>query len=422
MTNAALKDTPAAGSAAGFPAQALRAVELESTPLRFLKTAQRLADRPAYYVRGDQGWEPHTWREFGADVQAAARSLVALGVQRGDVVCVLGFNRPEWSVMDFAAMMVGAVPAGIYWTSSADEVKYILNHSKAPVVLVENHERYERVVANAEALPHLRHVVMMKGAPAVHEWQLTWEQFLARGTPEQQAQVDARLQGIRPEHPGTLIYTSGTTGPAKAVELSHGNLSWTSSALGNLFSLDETDRVVSYLPLAHIAEQINAIHNQALMGHQIYFARSLDELADHLKEVRPTLFFGVPRVWEKMQTAIQARLATATGLKARMARWAMRVAEQWHRLDLDGKKPPLGLSLQKALAGRLAAQRRPGPPGCRRLPLHHRSQEGLAHHLGRQEHLTGQSGGRPDERAPDRARRGVWRRAAFSERPGDAQA
>ena len=149
MTNAALKDTPAAPGAGGFPAQALRAVELESTPLRFLKTAQRLADRPAYYVRGDQGWEPHTWREFSDDVRAAARALVALGVRRGDVVCVLGFNRPEWSVMDFAAMMVGAVPAGIYWTSSADEVKYILNHSKAPVVLVENHERYERVVANA---------------------------------------------------------------------------------------------------------------------------------------------------------------------------------------------------------------------------------------------------------------------------------
>lgn len=334
-------------------APVLNVVPFDSTPARFLAQAARLGLRPAYFVRGIHGWEPHSWTEFAAEAQTAARALIALGVQRGDVVCILGFNRPEWVIMDHAAMMVGAVPAGIYWTSSADEVGYILNHSKAPVVLVENEDRYERVAVQRGKLPHLRHVVMMKGAAAHNGGTMTWEQFLALGDAYHQAELERRLNSISPEHPGTLIYTSGTTGPAKAVELSHGNLAWTAKALSGVFSLNETDRLISYLPLAHIAEQMGAIHNQALMGFSIYFARSIEELADHLKEVRPTVFFGVPRVWEKMLAAIQLKLSEATGVKAKLAAWAQSVGQRWHAGVLAGRSPSLGLRLQKALADKL---------------------------------------------------------------------
>ncbi|MES2091696.1 MAG: AMP-binding protein, partial [Pseudomonadota bacterium] len=132
-----------------------------------------------------------------------------------------------------------------------------------------------------------------------------------------------------------------------------GNLSWTSSALTQAFGANEDDRLISYLPFAHIAEQLGCMHNQAYAGFAVYFARTMEELGDHLKEVRPTIFFGVPRVWEKMQTAIEGKLQQASGPKAWMARWALDVGQRWHALDLDGHAPGAWLTWQKRLANRL---------------------------------------------------------------------
>jgi long-chain acyl-CoA synthetase len=125
------------------------------------------------------------------------------------------------------------------------------------------------------------------------------------------------------------------------------------NTLKTLFQADESDRVISYLPLAHIAEQMGSMHNQAYVGFAVYFARSIEQLGEHLKEVRPTIFFGVPRVWEKMQIAIEAKLESATGLKAQIARWAMGVGQHWHQREMAGQPPGLWLDLQRQLAHRL---------------------------------------------------------------------
>lgn len=324
-----------------------------SAPACFVQTAARHAGQPAYFVRGAQGWLPTSWRDHAEQVEAAARGLLALGVQPGDVVCVLGFNRPEWVVMDMAAMMVGAVPAGIYWTSPPNEIEYILNHARSPVLLVDSDERREKVATLRGRLSHLRQVVCMKGAQPQVDEAMSWDAFLALGDRGLQAQVAQRLQALRPEDPGTTIYTSGTTGPSKAVVLSHANLAWSAAALRQSLSASAQDRVISYLPLAHVAEQMISVHAPALVGFPIYFARSLEELGEHLKEVRPTIFFGVPRVWEKMHAGVQAKLATATGVKKHMAAWALRVGQQWHEAVLDGRQPGAWLNWQKTLAGKL---------------------------------------------------------------------
>ncbi len=325
-----------------------------STPARLLATAQRLADRPAYFTRGSHGWEATRWSDYAAQVRSAARALVALGVRPGDAVCILGFNRPEWTIMDHAAMMVGAVAAGIYWTSSADEVEYIVADSGCAVLLVENEAQWARIAGRREMLARLKRVVFMAGTEPRAPGQMSWEAFLQLGAaPDLQPEVDRRLAALRPEQPGTLIYTSGTTGPPKAVVLSHGNLSWTTLALSAAFGVGPEDRLISYLPLAHVAEQLGAIHNHVWAGYQVYFARSLEALGDHLKEVHPTVFFGVPRVWEKMQAAIEAKLATATGPRAALARWALGVGRRWHELRFAGGAPGPLLRAQKALAGAL---------------------------------------------------------------------
>ena len=335
----------------------MHSVPFISTPARFMATAQRLGDKPGYFVRGVSQWESTSWKDYAAEVNTLARALVASGVQAGQVVCILGFNRPEWVMMDIAAMMVGAVPTGIYWTSAAPEVEYILNHSQAPLLLVDTAERYQKIAAKVAAMPHLKQVVLMKGAAADGGQASTWEAFLAKGndagSAALQTQVDARLEAIRAEQTGTLIYTSGTTGPAKAVVLSHDNLSWTTDTLTREFAVTPDDRLISYLPLAHIAEQLGAVHNHANVGYPLYFARDMESLGEHLKEVHPTVFFGVPRVWEKMQAAIEIKLAAATGFKAKMAAWALRVGQTWHEEVVAGKAPDAWLNAQMKLANKL---------------------------------------------------------------------
>jgi long-chain acyl-CoA synthetase len=328
-------------------------------PAQLFETATRLDQKPAYWVREDHGWQATSWRTYADQVHQAARALMTLGVQRGDAVAILSFNCPQWSITAYAAMCLGAVPVGIYWTSSTADIEYILNHCKASVLVLEDGARMERVAACADKLLHLRTVVQIKGEPASHPDlnMLTWQAFTSLGDGDQASNQSVALQralaDIGTEDTATLIYTSGTTGPSKAVVLSHGNLWWVANSLRKLFKANEDDRMLSYLPLAHIAEQMGTMHNQVYSGFAVYFARSIEQLGEHLKEVHPTVFFGVPRVWEKMQAAIDAKLQGATGFKASMAQWAMRVGQRWHQLDMAGQNPGWLLSMQKQLAHKL---------------------------------------------------------------------
>ena len=339
---AAVHDTARAGGGEFVPA-----------PARFLVTARERGADPAYYMRDEAGWQPTSWQDYAAQVQQAARALVALGVQPGQAVCILGFNRPEWVIMDLAAMMVGAVAAGIYWTSAPGEVEYIIRHSGGAILLAEDDTQWAKLQESRSRLPGLRRVVMMKGTAATDSLQMDWDAFLALGTPEHQAEVDRRLSALRPDDVGTLIYTSGTTGMPKAVMLSHSTLAWTGMALAKAFGTTPADRLISYLPLAHVAEQLGAIHNHVAIGYRLYFARSLESLRDHLTEVRPTVFFGVPRVWEKIHAGIAGKLDAATGFKAVLAAWALSVGRRWHEQVLQGREPGGWLNLQKAWASRL---------------------------------------------------------------------
>ncbi len=336
-------------------------------PQVLFNTACRLGTHPAYHVRDAAGWQSTSWQAYGEDVRQVARALLKMGVQRGDAVAILGFNSPQWSTMAFAAMAIGAMPAGIYWTSSSQDIAYILNHCRASVLLVDDAKRLHNVEVNRADLPHLKTVVLLSpleqaagsawNAPTSRCQLIGWGRFLAMGASSENSmlsrQLSDRLASIGPADIGTLIYTSGTTGPAKAVALSQGNLWWMGQNMTSLYEVDERDRMLSYLPLAHIAEQMGSMHNQAHSGLSVYYARSIEELGEHLKEVRPTIFFGVPRVWEKMQAGIEAKLNEATGAKARLARWALGVGQRWHEQDNVGRPCGPWLSLQMGLARRL---------------------------------------------------------------------
>jgi len=284
----------------------------------------------------------------------AAKALLAIGYAPGDTVCILGFNRPEWTILDLACMCVGGVPAGIYTTCSPTEVQYIVHHAASRLVLVENHAQWEKIHAERERLPEVRHVVSMRGGPGIEDpLARSWDDFLAKGDGIDDQKVYERVDALEPNALATLIYTSGTTGPPKGVMLSHENLAWTARAAAELTAATAEDRSLSYLPLSHIAEQVFSIHVPVSTGASVYFAQSIEKVPEDLKEVHPTVFFAVPRIWEKFHAGISTKLAQATGAKKKIAAWAMSVGARVTACRAEGREIPKSLELQRRAADRL---------------------------------------------------------------------
>lgn len=307
----------------------------------FERTAKQHADRPALKVKRGGQWVTTTWAQYRDQVRTAAKALVELGVEPGKGVAIIGFNCPEWSIVDMAAIYAGGCPAGIYTTNSADQCRYIAEHAEARVAVVENAAQLAKFLEVRERLPELRAIVMIYGDhddPMVH----SWKAFMAIGQQADDAALEQRIAAQQPDDTCTYIYTSGTTGDPKAVMITHDNVTWTArTSLEALGVVPEGDRMISYLPMSHIAEQIVSLHGPVVNGSCTYFAESLDALGDNLKEVRPTVFLAVPRVWEKIQAKMQAAGAKNTGLKKKIAAWARGVGLRGGYADQSKQPRPL---------------------------------------------------------------------------------
>ncbi len=327
---------------------------VKTIPARLFDMAAERGQTNAYFVKENGSWNPTNYTTFSDEVRSVARALIGLGVKPGDKVTILGFNRPEWVIFDVAAMTIGAVPAGIYTTCSPTEVQYIIDHSESEIVLLENQEQLDKVLAQRDNLPKLRHAVMMKGAtPSSSELVLTWEQFLANGNDIDVSEVEARLKAVQLSDLATFIYTSGTTGPPKAVMLTHNNLAWTADLAMDVTGMSTEDCGVSYLPLSHIAEQMFTIHAPITAGSAVYYAESIAQLPENLKEVQPTIFFGVPRIWEKISAKLGSKLSQATGVKAKLVAFSLKAGADYVATLNRGEKPGVVLSLRIKIANKL---------------------------------------------------------------------
>ncbi|MFC2176969.1 AMP-dependent synthetase/ligase [Actinomycetota bacterium] len=325
----------------------------ETIPHKVLLHGERTPDSPAYNVREGGAWKATSWATYADEVKTAAKALMALGLEVGQPVGILGFNRPEWVIVDIAAMAAGGVPAGIYTTNSPAECQYIIGHAEAPIILLEDEDQWNKIDQVRNELPALRHVIMMKGTQIDDELVMSWDEFMARGSATSDAEFQARLDGLEMDQLATLIYTSGTTGPPKGVMLSHDNLAWTAAQTVQMFQIGTGDTTLSYLPLSHIAEQIFSIHVPASSGGAVYYAESIEKLADNLREVQPSVFFAVPRVWERFHAGVVAKLDEATGAKAKIAGWARGVVTKVTDLRCEGKEPSGLLAGQYAVAKKL---------------------------------------------------------------------
>ncbi len=324
---------------------------------RFIQQAKVRGSAPAYHAKKNGSWKATSWKTYVDQTRTAARALLTLGVgqkqQNGgsthaaSCVCILGFNRPEWCIFDLAAMMCGGVPAGIYTTCSPTEVAYIVGHTEAKVVLVEDLEQWKKIEKERGNLPKLEKVVLMEGAGDVDDdMVLTWDEFNALAEKTSEEILEEHIEALSPSALATLIYTSGTTGPPKGVMLSHKNLSWTAQCAIDMVGAGPSDSSLSYLPLSHIAEQMFTLHVPATCGASVYFAESILKVADNLKEVQPTILFAVPRIWEKFYAGVSDKLALATGLKAKLVGWARATGADVNALRNRGEEPAGWLAMK----------------------------------------------------------------------------
>lgn len=315
----------------------------------------KLGNRTAMtYCKGDR-WYRVTWQEYAANARRVGCSLLHFDYEPGWGIGIIGNNRPEWLITHIGAMTVRALPTGIYQTSTAEQMAYILSHSEARIAVVDTIEQWEKIASKRHELPLLSAVVLMDDEAIVDDpLVMTWSSFLALGDGHEH-EFDARFEALEPDDLATLIYTSGTTGPPKGVMLSHHNLSWTARqtrrAIGGEVTPD--DGVVSYLPLSHIAEQMFSIYLSAAYGYPIWFSPTVEQLKETLLEARPTLFLAVPRVWEKFKAALEAQLSTMTGPKKHLVRWARNVGKRTSS-DIINHGAPRGLDrLSFIIANRL---------------------------------------------------------------------
>ncbi|HEY4218147.1 MAG TPA: AMP-binding protein [Gemmatimonadaceae bacterium] len=322
----------------------------------FQRTARARGSAPALRHRRNGSWTTVAWTEYHDAVRRAAKALIALGVEAGEHVTIIGANRPEWFIADIAAIAAGAIPAGIYNTSSAEQCRYVAEHCEARVAFVENAEQLEKFRAIRPELPKLRAIVVMddevdasaSGAAKPGEW-LSWDAFLALGDAVAESDLDARIGAQRVDDVCTLIYTSGTTGTPKAVMLSHGNLSSVVEQAAALVDIAPGDDVVSYLPLSHIAEQLFSLHNSAMLGTCTWFCADVESLGDVLRDARPHHFLAVPRVWEKIQAKMEVAGANAPWLRRRIVRWARGVGLAAGHAMQVGRKPTVSYRLADRL-------------------------------------------------------------------------
>jgi long-chain acyl-CoA synthetase len=318
---------------------------------RLAEYARKAPDAAALHGGNpESGFTSITWREYEQLVRSVGKSLIALDVNDGDNITIAGRNRPEWIISDVGVLAAGAVPTPIYATNTDEQVAWLVNHCESAVAIIDDEGQYEKFAAKRSEMPNLKHVVLMGDVPGRdREWTLSWDEFLTLGEDVSDSDLDQRITTAKPDDLALLCYTSGTTGEPKGVMLTHANFDSIGRSVRGRYPIRELDeRIISYLPLCHIAEHAFTIILQMNNGVEVFTCDDINDLKEYLPEVRPTMFLAVPRVWEKFEAALRSRLGEATGVKAMLADWAMTTEYSWFQSELDSGKPVTGVTRKVA--------------------------------------------------------------------------
>jgi long-chain acyl-CoA synthetase len=301
--------------------------------------AQTAPDQVAMRDKDFGIWHERTWSQLWDEISTVAHGLLALGVKQGDVVSIHSEDRPEWIILDIATVAIRAITTGMYPTNPTAEVEYLLTDSGAVVHFAEDQEQVDKVVdAGPDAFPAVRTVLYVEPRgfrDYLDDRLMVWDDFMEVGRRHRQENpgaVQRIMTDALPEDVMTLIYTSGTTGPPKGSMLTNRNVRFCMDTLieapgrfpGGAINPDDTG--LTYLPLAHVAERIFSTWSMCASGPTLNFAESIETVQANLREVQPTLFFAVPRIWERIHAAILIRMSDASRFKKLVNGVGMRLA------------------------------------------------------------------------------------------------
>jgi len=329
--------------------------DLSTLPRLLQKNARDLGGRPAIREKDRGIWQSWTWREYLDEVRDLALGLAALGFRRGDRLSVIGDNRPRLYWAQMAAQARGGVPVPVYQDSIAKELAYVWNHAEVSVIVAEDQEQVDKVLALRAELPALRLVIYddPRGMGGYrHDWLKSYKEVQEMGrlyAAEHPGDFEAEVDKGRPGDVAIICYTSGTTGNPKGAMITHANAIETAMTFQREARLVAEDTSLAYLPMAWAGDSVYTLFASLAVGFCANCPESPETVQRDLRELGPTTLLAPPRIWENMLTAVQVRAADATPLKRRTFDYFRAVAERAEILRADGKPVPPGLRVATAL-------------------------------------------------------------------------
>jgi long-chain acyl-CoA synthetase len=287
-------------------------VDTASLPARLLELARDHGDDIGARWKQYGRWMEFSWRAYAERVASVAAGLRELDVGPGTRVAIHAENRPEWIFTDLAVQGLGAVSVGIYPSSPAAEVEYVLAHAEVEILITEDEEQLDKVLEVRDRLLALRHIVVMDERGVRSRDVMSFADLEGSDSLDSYA---ASVASLDPSSTAILVYTSGTTGPPKGAMLSHANLVAAGRAFVEALGAGPRDEILSYLPLCHVAERLLSVIDAVWAGSCVNFGEGGEAFQQDLRDVQPTIFLGVPRVWEKLMAGVQIRMADASWLK-----------------------------------------------------------------------------------------------------------
>ncbi|MDM8538197.1 long-chain fatty acid--CoA ligase [Desulfobacterales bacterium HSG17] len=293
-----------------------------------------------------------SWQELYDQVKAVGKSLIALDMNKGDKANILGYTCYKWVLTDFANMSIGVGTVGIYQSNLAPDCDYIINHSDASLVFVENQVQLEKVISIRDNLPNVKKVILFEGEYPNDEWVITYDEFLELGKDIDHSVFDARVKEVTPDDTAGLVYTSGTTGVPKGVVLTHDNITFTCQSVYQSAKFYDGEEMFVFLPLAHVFAR-TCCYAGVISGNRTTFARSIDTLLEDFKLAAPHWFVSVPRVFEKIHTKIISGAEAKGGVALKIFNWACSVGAQVSDHIINKEPIPFLLGLKYKLATKL---------------------------------------------------------------------
>ncbi len=338
---------PAAPTPAAPPRRVYDVDGCTTVPALFWKKVGERGDSIAMREKDFGIWRSVTWAQYGDRARRVGVALRRLGMQRGDVVSVLSENVPEWIFTDMGVLGMGGITNGVYTTDSPRQVEYLVRDSRTRFLFVEDEEQLDKILEVRRNCPTLEKIIVydMEGLADFSDPQvMPFESLLEMGEGDH-ALWEAEVAMARPEDTSVLIYTSGTTGPPKGAMMSHSNIIFQVSKSETFAPLSQADQLLSFLPLCHVAERKFAVMYSLKTGATINFAERPDTVPENIREVAPTFFFAVPRIWEKFYSEISIRMSEAIWIGRIAYRTALKIGYRVADLKLAGSPVPAPLAL-----------------------------------------------------------------------------